>query len=102
MKTYTEEECESWFKGYGRDLAILEQRENCVTAWYPPNPANVDFLWIAQNLSFREPVLLWSQGAFRSLIKPPEAFSSGSGRHRITQDGTILSPAELHPPNDDK
>jgi len=188
MRFYTKEECESWFKGYGRDLDTLKQRENCVTAWCPPNPANIDFLWIAQNLSFREPILLWitewgiwpssenwhlyyklrqSYGDqrllheapghlfqnfetddlasflqvaatngwggyilpaspyppkaffshdeyidffdevennlnevkehFAHLIKPPSTFNSDSSRQRITQDGTILTPAELHP-----
>jgi hypothetical protein len=59
MRFYTKEECEAWLDGRKRRLPDEEDAPHHLTIWYPPNPADIDFLWIANLISSREPVFLW-------------------------------------------
>jgi hypothetical protein len=59
MRCYTEEECEAWLQNYGRELPSRGEIAPQATIWYPPNPANIDVLWLAKSMSIREPILLW-------------------------------------------
>ena len=61
MRFYTKSECEKWLLDRDRlmpDLAPVIQVERFA---YPKEPHRVFYLaqWIAQSLTFRQPVLLW-------------------------------------------
>ncbi len=59
MRFYTKEECKEWLGGRSRELPTQTNSDRTITLWYPPNPAEIDFLWLVQEISYREPVLLW-------------------------------------------
>ncbi len=59
MRCHTKEECVEWLSGRSRELPSQAHSAHSLTVWYPPNPAEIDFLWLARRISCREPVLLW-------------------------------------------
>ncbi len=59
MKCFTKEECKGWLAGRARELPPSSAEPHSVTFWYPPNPADMAFVWLANESSYREPTLLW-------------------------------------------
>ena len=58
MRFYTEQECKSYIAYREHDILDRNSPSN-VTVWYPPNPADLGFSWIARSISYRDPILLW-------------------------------------------
>ncbi|HYL92150.1 MAG TPA: hypothetical protein VEW69_03235 [Alphaproteobacteria bacterium] len=61
MRVYTKYECEEWLRGLQRQKPDAVPDAHVERVSYPPEPHRFFFVahWIAQSLTFRQPVLLW-------------------------------------------
>lgn len=62
MRFYTQSECEDWLSDKQRQLPNAIPGIHGARILFPPKPHRFFYFahWIAQSLSFREPVLLWT------------------------------------------
>lgn len=61
MRFYTNEECQQWLDGRGRQKPDRASKKHCLDLKYPPHFYDFAYWswWIASYLTWRAPALLW-------------------------------------------